>query len=306
MGSNDVLVPDLKSILSLIRFRNLVIGSATVLTGSYVTIQVPWNNDLILNVILQMISVACFMAAGNILNDIMDIEIDKISHPLRSLPSKKVSIKQAWYLVIIFSIISILSALYGAYILNKIGLEWAPLAIIWIISFTLMISYEIGPKTKKYGYLGNLIIGGMLGLVIIYGGASVGKYNYSVTLCIALMATFIGISREIIKDVHDIEGDLKWGRRTFPILIGENNSRKLAYIFVLLGVISIMLPFIMNWGNLEYWMIMFQGPTMYVLLSLNGPMSTGNDKKAINSLLISMVLGLIGFFLLNLLLPYIN
>ena len=306
MGSNDVLVPDLKSILSLIRFRNLVIGSATVLTGSYVTIQIPWNNDLILNVILQMISVACFMAAGNILNDIMDIEIDKISHPLRSLPSKKVSIKQAWYLVIIFSIISILSALYGAYILNKIGLEWAPLAIIWIISFTLMISYEIGPKTKKYGYLGNLIIGGMLGLVIIYGGASVGKYNYSVTLCIALMATFIGISREIIKDVHDIEGDLKWGRRTFPILIGENNSRKLAYIFVLLGVISIMLPFIMNWGNLEYWMIMFQGPTMYVLLSLNGPMSTGNDKKAINSLLISMVLGLIGFFLLNLLLPYIN
>ncbi len=306
MGSNDVLVPDLKSILSLIRFRNLVIGSATVLTGSYVTIQVPWNNDLILNVVLQMISVACFMAAGNILNDIMDIEIDKISHPLRSLPSKKVSIKQAWYLVIIFSIISILSASYGAYILNKIGLEWAPLATIWIISFTLMISYEIGPKTKKYGYLGNLIIGGMLGLVIIYGGASVGKYNYSVTLCIALMATFIGISREIIKDVHDIEGDLKWGRRTFPILIGENNSRKLAYIFVLLGVISIMLPFIMNWGNLEYWMIMFQGPTMYVLLSLNGPMSAGNDKKAINSLLISMVLGLIGFFLLNLLLPYIN
>ncbi|MBK00733.1 MAG: hypothetical protein CMB48_07300 [Euryarchaeota archaeon] len=306
MGSSDVLAPDLKSILSLIRFRNLVIGSATVLTGSYVTIQVPWNNDLILNVILQMISVSCFMAAGNILNDIMDIEIDRISHPLRSLPSKKVSIKQAWYLVIIFSIISILSASYGVYILNKIGLEWIPLAIIWIVSFTLMISYEIGPKTKKYGYLGNLIIGGMLGLVIIYGGASVGKYNYSVTLCIALMATFIGISREIIKDVHDLEGDLKWGRRTFPILIGVHNSRKLAYIFALLGVISIMLPFIMNWGNLEYWMIMFQGPTMYVLLCLNGPMSTGNDKKAIKSLLISMVLGLIGFFLLNILLPYIN
>ena len=53
MGSNDVLVPDLKSILSLIRFRNLVIGSATVLTGSYVTIQVPWNNDLIFPAVLS-------------------------------------------------------------------------------------------------------------------------------------------------------------------------------------------------------------------------------------------------------------
>ena len=306
MGSTKRLIPELKSTLSLIRFKNIVIGSATVLTGGFVTIQVPWNNELILNIILQMISVASFMAAGNILNDIMDIEIDKISHPLRTLPSEKVSIKQAWYLVILCSIVSIFSAIFGAYLLNKIGLEWIPLVVIWITSFTLMVSYEVGPKTKKHGYLGNIIIGGMLGLVIIYGGASVGKYNFSITLCIALMATFIGISREIIKDVHDYEGDLKGGRKTFPILIGENKSRQLAYIFVLLGVISIMLPFIFNWGYLEYWMIMFQGPTMFMLLSLNGPMSSGNDKKAINSLLISMVLGLIGFFLLNLLLPYIN
>ena len=87
MGSTKSLIPELKSILSLIRFRNIVIGSATVLTGSFVTIQVPWNNELILNVILQMISVSSFMAAGNILNDIMDIEIDKISHPLRTLPA---------------------------------------------------------------------------------------------------------------------------------------------------------------------------------------------------------------------------
>ena len=174
MGTKERLIPDLKSILSLIRFRNIIIGSATVLTGSYVTIQVPWNNDLILNVILQMISVASFMAAGNILNDIIDIEIDKISHPLRSLPSGKMSVKQAWYLVFLCSIISISCASYGAYILNNIALEWAPMAIICFISFTLMVSYEIGPKTKNYGYLGNLIIGGMLGLVIIYGGASVG------------------------------------------------------------------------------------------------------------------------------------
>jgi hypothetical protein len=53
MGSNERLVPDLKSILSLIRFRNIIIGSATVLTGSYVTIQVPWNNDLIFHVIYK-------------------------------------------------------------------------------------------------------------------------------------------------------------------------------------------------------------------------------------------------------------
>ena len=50
MGSNKRLIPELKSVMSLIRFRNIVIGSATVLTGSFVTIQVPWNNELILNI----------------------------------------------------------------------------------------------------------------------------------------------------------------------------------------------------------------------------------------------------------------
>ena len=299
-------IPDRKSILSLIRFRNLVIGSATVLTGSYVTMNSGWNNELVLNVILQMISVASFMAAGNILNDIMDIEIDKISHPLRSLPSGKISIKQAWIFTIIFSLISILSTIIGILILQSLDMDWIPLATIWFLACSLMISYEIGPTTKKYGYLGNIIIGGMLGLVIIYGAAAVGDYNNIVTLCVALMAALMGISREIVKDVHDIEGDLKWGRKTIPILIGEQNSRNLAYIIVMITVIVIMLPFMMSLGGLEYWMILFMLPTIVILIGLNGPMRTGDDKKSIDTLLISMVLGLIGFFLLDIMLPYIN
>ena len=43
MESADSSTPSLKSILSLIRFKNLVIGSATVLTGSYVTFQNQWE-----------------------------------------------------------------------------------------------------------------------------------------------------------------------------------------------------------------------------------------------------------------------
>ena len=234
-----------------------------------------------------------------------DIEIDKISHPLRSLPSGKISTRQAWILVTICSLISVISAISGSIILNNLGLNWIPLAIIWFLAFTLMITYEVGPTTKKYGYLGNIIIGGMLGLVIIYGAASVGDYDYLVTLCIALMATFMGISREIVKDVHDFEGDSKWGRKTLPILFGEQNSRNLAYVIVMLGIISIMLPFMMGWGGLDYWMIVFQVPTIVVLLGLNGPLRTGEDKAAINSLLMSMVLGLIGFFLLTIAYPYL-
>ena len=305
MGSIMEVLQRGKDILSLIRFRNLIIGGATVLTGSYVSLQNTWNFEIILNVILQMISVSSFMAAGNILNDIIDIEIDKISHPLRALPSEKITKQQAWGLAMMFSLISIITVTTGAFILNNLGLNWIPLITIWTIAFTLMVTYEIGPSTKNYGIIGNIIIGSMLGLVIIYGAASVGNYNHSVTLCIALMATFMGISREIVKDVHDYEGDLKWGRKTLPIIFGEQKSRNLAYIIVLCGVISIMLPFFMNWGGLEYWMIMFQGPTIWVLLRLNGPLVKGNDKKAINSLLISMVLGLIGFFTLTVLSPYL-
>ena len=305
MDSRHSRFPELKSVLSLVRFKNIVIGSAAVLTGSYVTYGNQWDLDILTNVILQMISVASFMAAGNILNDITDLKIDKISHPLRALPSGKISIFQAWLLVTLFSIISTCTFIYGAIILNNLELEWKPLVLIWLIAFSLMVSYEVGPKTKKYGFLGNIIIGSMLGLVIVYGAAAVGQYNNIVTLFMALMATFVGISREIVKDVHDIEGDKEWGRKTLPMKIGEQNSRNLAYVFAMLGLISIMLPFTMEWGGLEYWMIMFQGPTMYFLVRLNEPLRFGNDKKAINSLLTSMILGLIGFFSLEIILPYI-
>ena len=82
MGTIMGVLPRTKDILSLIRFRNLLIGGATVLTGSYVSFQNTWSLEIILNVILQMISVSSFMAAGNILNDIIDIEIDKMAADL--------------------------------------------------------------------------------------------------------------------------------------------------------------------------------------------------------------------------------
>ncbi len=305
MGIVEGDLTSIKSILKLIRFKNVLIGSITVLTGSYVTLNNDWNIELASNVIFQMISVAGFMAAGNILNDITDIEIDKISHPLRVLPAGKISMSQAWALTLIFSIISITSMIYGAVKLNSLQLDWVPLVIIWIVAFTLMITYEIGPKTKQYGLLGNIIIGGLLGLVIIYGAASVGKYDNSITFFMALMATFIGISREIVKDVHDIEGDLKWGRKTLPMKIGEQGSRNLAYVFVMLGLISTMLPFTLEWGGLEYWMIVFQGPTMFCLVRLNEPLRFGNDKKAISSLLNSLIFGLIGFLSLAIVLEHL-
>ena len=80
------------------------------------------------------------------------IEIDKISHPLRVLPSGKISIFQAWTLAGIFSVLSTITVIYGAVLLNKLELEWKPLLFIWLIAFSLMVSYEVGPKTKKYGF----------------------------------------------------------------------------------------------------------------------------------------------------------
>ena len=74
----------------------------------------------------------------------------------------------------------------------------------------------------------------------------------------------------------------------------------------MITVVVIMLPFMMSLEGLEYWMILFMLPTIVILIGLNGPMRTGDDKKSIDTLLISMVLGLIGFFLLETMLPYIN
>ena len=75
--------------------------------------------------------------------------------------------------------------------------------------------------------------------------------------------------------------------------IGKENSRMVAYVLTLLGIVFLYIPY---WqGPFSFGQLVLQSPAIVMLISLNGPMWQGEDYKVATRLRISMLLGLAGF-----------
>ena len=80
---------------TLLRFGNSLTGLIGVIFGSLLALgQIP-KGDLASITILHGLSVWAFMCSWNALNDILDVEIDKLNQPTRPLPSGRISLNNA-------------------------------------------------------------------------------------------------------------------------------------------------------------------------------------------------------------------
>jgi 4-hydroxybenzoate polyprenyltransferase len=165
---------------------------------------------------------------------------------------------------------------------------------IWFTACILMITYELGPSTKSQGLKGNISISVMVGLVILYGASALSALNNSpLIFAAAATAAFANLAREILKDCQDIEGDT--GRKTFPMQVGLEKARMTAYSLALAAMVFAALPYYLGWGGFGLELLIIQIPAILLLVSLNNPISKGEDRKAQKQVRIAMLAGLIGF-----------
>ncbi len=223
--------------MELIRVTNCLTASFGTIIGGLIASNFKIAS-LICNIgkiFIAALIVFLICGFGNALNDIYDIEIDKINKPFRPLPSNKISLKNAsvfsWSLAVVGLLLSTFSKLcFIIAVINAVAL------------------YMYAKKYKKNKIIGNLIVAYLTGSVFIFGGASVN--NIGITLILFLCAMFATWSREIIKDFEDMEGDLKEGVVSLPIRYGKK-SLYIASIFLILAILLSPLPYIMGiFGNI--------------------------------------------------------
>ncbi|AEH06958.1 UbiA family prenyltransferase [Methanothermococcus okinawensis] len=273
----------LKYYLDLMRAKNCLTASFGTIIGGLIASGFNLNlvNNNIYYILIASFIVFLICGFGNALNDIYDIEIDKINKPFRPLPSNKISLKNAkifsWLLVSFGIIISIFNRIcFVIAIINAIAL------------------YLYAKKYKKNKIIGNLIVAYLTGSVFIFGGASVN--NVGITLILFLCAMFATWSREIIKDFEDTEGDLKEGVMSLPIRYGDK-SLYIAGIFLIVAVILSPLPYIMGMFGDIYLIgiticdILF----IYSILKLIGAPSKSGAKKSSKNIKYIMNLVLLCF-----------
>ncbi len=211
----------MKHFLYLIRTPNLLIILLTMMLLRFVSCNFP-GQDFFSFFILTTGTVL-IAAAGNIVNDLMDLSVDLINKPERVIVDRYIKRKNALFCYIFFNCTAI--------ILSLVFLDLL-LTVVFISSVFLLFIYSY--KLKKLPLAGNLTVAFLSALVVLevlwfqYDHLS---YYWQIHLYLyTAFAFYTTFAREIVKDIEDIRGDEKFNCRTLPVVAGVRISKFFIYI----------------------------------------------------------------------------
>lgn len=287
-----------KDAIEISRPINCLMGALSIVIGLLNTrLNVPFDK-LTINIILGVVTYIFIAASGNTINDIYDIEIDKINRLERPIPRGSISLKQAKGLFFLFLGIGIILSYLNTLIFS---LTLINLALAFFFGFMAWVYAKWG---KKSGFLGNIIVGVSFSIGLVYGAYLNSSIIPPYIFYFFITAFSLLVAREIIKGCEDIEGDKNQGVKTLAIKIGIKSSRNISVIFALLAVVFFILPVFTNILNIFLFIIFMiiglieVGYT--IVLMLTSDLGKEDLKKISLLLKIGMFLGLIAFFFASL------
>ena len=211
-------------LLRLTRPLNVVLFlAATALGGALSAGASAFEGEAFARLFLAMIS-ATFVGAGSmVVNDLYDVEIDKINRPDRPLASGRVSRRAAWTF---WALLSAGGVLCGALV--------SPLHLV-ISALSVLFLWAYSARLKGTILLGNVAVGATIGLGVLFGGLAAGPANAPLWTGVMFGAALTFV-REVVKDVEDVGGDREGGARTLPVVWGERRT-----VVLSLGLIAALL-----------------------------------------------------------------
>jgi 4-hydroxybenzoate polyprenyltransferase len=179
-----------------------------------------WTTALVRYAATGALMAATLNAANNTLNQIYDLEIDRINKPARPLPSGRLTISEAW----VFTAITYVVALVLAWLVAPGGRH----ECFWIVLAATVATfvYSCPPlRTKQRGIWANVTIAIPRGVLLKAAGWSCVK------TVMGLEPWYIGsifglflLGASTTKDFADMEGDARGGCRTLPIVYGVRRA----------------------------------------------------------------------------------
>lgn len=215
----------------LVRFEHAIMFSIAVLIGeivalgSFPTLSLPIILSLLIPILSEMGAFA--------LNDILDVEADKINKRTdRPLVSGEISQQSAYVIVVVSFIL--------AFILSFFVNELIFLITLFLILASIIYNYYL----KDLPLIGNAYIAFTMGIPFIFGNLVVSNSLHQINIILAFLGFIVGLGREIAKSVEDMEGDLAARKsKTLPMIIGAEKSLTLSGIFYTLFVMFSIIPF---------------------------------------------------------------
>ena len=254
---------EIAAFFRLIRWPNLVFIAITQILFRYFILdfvyeqnhpgyeQIKLSEKLFYLLVLASV---CIAAAGYIINDYFDVNIDQVNKSSKVIIGN--FIKRRWA-IFFHAFLSLAGLAFSAYIGYKLNNIYIP--VFNFISILLLWFYSTTFKKKLL--IGNIIISLLTAWVILVLTLAEYRFRISpddivwhrllkVSFVYAGFAFIISLVREVIKDMEDMEGDADFGCKTMPIVWGLPASKVFAgvWIIVLAGILIIIQIYVVQFG----------------------------------------------------------
>lgn len=233
-------------LFKMLRWQNLLfVGVIQVL----IYFRLQWDSqihDIPLlgsTLILILIVVTTMLATGSgyVINDIIDVDVDKINRPERPIPSGKISVNKAYQLYAFLTLTGLIGSI-------ALGLMMKSVIYPAFFLFSAYLMFFYSKRWKASYFIGNLVVGILCAASILVVIApelgngfllNFGKHTLTLIFLLAWFGFITTVYREIVKDIEDVEGDRKMNHRTIPIISGRRFAKRIAFSFGCIILISL-------------------------------------------------------------------
>lgn len=297
----------------LIRWPNLVFIVLTQVLFEYcIYLPISQTTDLAPNeqhrFQLLILASVCIAAAGYIINDYFDLNIDQINRPGKVVVNTVIS--RRW-VILLHMILSLLGMVF-TFMALSFRTYWY---LILANALSILLLWIYSSSLKKRLLIGNILISVLTAWVIgiIYFSklqsnpflVQVGNIRHArflrITLLYAGFAFVISLVREVLKDMEDMEGDRKFQCRTMPIVWGVNASKVFVAVWltVLIATLILLQLYVLQyawWLNVGYCILFIIIPLIWVFRKLYAARSAVDYHRLSSAVKMVMFTGILSMF----------
>ena len=292
--------------IELIRPGNCILSLISVFIGFFLITGLDMSL-LSPNLALALASVFIITGAGNAINDYYDIESDKINRPSRPIPSGRVKKREAF----LFS--------YGLFGLGIIMSAFINSGALMLAVFNSIVLILYSQTLQNKILIGNLSVAYLAGSTFLYGGLAAGSISLIANpLILGVLAGLTTLSREIVKDLEDIEGDkksflkrivkkvesiagrFKLTEDGIKLKLSENAAIAIAVASLLAAVVLSSLPYLWGIMGLGYLIVVVPCDVVLIWSAMDLAFRKRVSKqysKISKQIKIGMILGFIAFIM---------
>lgn len=261
----------IKAFFKLVRWTNLLMIALMMLLVYYCLMSPLFTSGIAAvmppapSFLLLVLSLVFIVAGGYVINDIFDVDIDKINKPERQLVTTVFSEKEARIFYNVLTLIGLLAALASSIIIAKTKF----FTLFAILLLLVGVLYSYSSTYKKKLVVGNLIVSLLVAFSVflpwlfemIYLSNNVLVLSLSKNIMMEILpyvmiytafAFLTNFIREILKDAEDLKGDSVTHCRTIPIVYGIKKMNMILLVLALLVYVLLLYFMIDLWKMKSY------------------------------------------------------